>query len=160
MICALCRTMSFIDFDEQTRRSQTVVEGLAEEFPSTRFDDPRPQYRPLNYLIEAFTEAKHFIHIATESLDDFFLGMLAMKIFEHDIEIRVVIVWHPQKIYRQLQRLWESSRILKGYRSNERPLVRGVLVGTIHEAHQELIVIEGNEEVIEGSRKWECLGQM
>lgn len=141
--CPLCQTRrSIIKFDRLNGTLQAFAKQTETEFPSMRFDDPRPVYRPLNYLIQALNKAKYFIHVVTESIDGFFLGMLAMKYVEPDIEMRV-IVWHPQRIYQDLKRLMEHSIIFKGYEHGERPLARGILVATVSEAHQKLIVIDG-----------------
>lgn len=134
--------MSIIKFDRTNDRLQKFAAETRMEFPSMIFDDPRPQYRPLNYLIQALTKAEYFIHVATESIDGFFLGLLAMKYFEHDIEMRVM-VWHPQKIYPDLKRLMDHSIIFKGYERRERPLARGILIATVSEVHQKLIIIDG-----------------
>ena len=75
-------------------------------------------------------------------MDNFFLGLLALKHFDCDIEERV-IVWHPQKLYPDLKRLIETSTLVKGYERAERPLTRGIIIATISEAHQKLIVIDG-----------------
>lgn len=140
--CPLCQTMSMVLMEGQNVELQTFVDETKTEFPSMRFDDDRPEYRPLNYLIQAMNKAKSFIHVVTESIDGFFLGMLAMKQFEPEIEIRV-IVWHPQKRYEDLNRLMDHSIIFKGYEHRERPLARGILVATISEAHQKLVVVDG-----------------
>ena len=121
--CPLCGTLSIVDLDRRNAGLQNLVQSWEMEFPSMRFDDPRPQYGPLNYLIQALAEARHFIHIAAESLDELFLGMLSLKFFEEDIDIKVIL-WHPQKLYRRLDRLWDSSIIMKGYLSLSRENVR------------------------------------
>jgi hypothetical protein len=140
--CPVCQTMSVVKLDRLNDTLQAFAKETEAEFPSMRFDDSRPEYRPLNYLIQALNKAKYFIHVVTESIDGFFLGILAMKYFEHDIEMRV-IVWHPQRIYQDLKRLMDHSIIFKGYEHRERPLARGILVATVSEAHQKLIVIDG-----------------
>jgi hypothetical protein len=134
--------MSVIKHNRQNDLLQAFAEETKDEFPLMRFDDPRPQYRPLNYLIQALDKARYFIHVVTESIDGFFLGMLAMKSFEQAIEIRV-IVWHPQKMYKDMKRLLDHSIFFKGYEHGERLLTRGILVTTISEAHQKLIVVDG-----------------
>jgi hypothetical protein len=149
--CPLCRTMSIIPvhelnqvfpLEEGDKTLESFAVTMEHEFPNTTFDDPRPTYRPLNYLIRALNKTNRFIHIVTESIDSFFIGMLAMKYFESDIEIHV-IVWHPQKMYPDLKRLMEHSVFIKGYERGVRPLARGILVETISEAHQKLIILDG-----------------
>jgi hypothetical protein len=134
--------MSIVKLDRPNDTLQAFAKETQTEFPSMRFDNARATYRPLNYLIKALNKAKYFIHVVTESIDGFFLGMLAMKHFEHDIEIRV-IVWHPQRIYHDLKRLMDHSTILKGYEHRERPFARGILVATVSQVHQKLIIIDG-----------------
>ncbi len=149
--CSLCRTMSIVPLhrlgqvfplDKDNMTLESFGNRMRQEFPNLTFDDPRPEYRPLNYLIQALNRTKHFIHIVTESIDGFFIGMLAMKYFESDIEIHV-IVWHPQKMYPDLKRLMEHSVFIKGYERGVRPFARGILVETISEAHQKLIILDG-----------------
>ncbi len=149
--CSLCRTMSIVplhrlglgfSFEEDNLTLESFGNGMRQEFPNLTFDDLRPGYRPLNYLIQALNRTKHFVHIVTESIDGFFVGMLAMKYFESDIDIHV-IVWHPQKMYPDLKRLMEHSVFIKGYERRVRPLARGILVETISEAHQKLIILDG-----------------
>jgi len=121
---------------------ESFANRMEQEFPNLTFDDPRPGYRPLDYLIQSLNRTKHFIHIVTESIDGFFIGMLAMKYYESDIEIHI-IVWHPQKMYPDLKRLMEHSVFIKGYERGVRPFARGILVETISEAHQKLIILDG-----------------
>ena len=148
--CSLCKTMSIVpihklnlgnpEYNNDFLKSFTV--GMQQEFPNLTFDDERPSYRPLNYLIPALNKTKHFVHIVTESIDGFFIGMLAPKFFESDIEIHI-IVWHPQKIYPDLKRLMEHSVFIRGYERGIRPFARGIMVETISEAHQKLIILDG-----------------
>jgi len=142
--CPICQNLSLCDCNNRNVKLQNLVKGFADQFPQGRFVDPRPQYQPINFLIRALIEAKYFIHIAAESIDDFFLGMLAIKLLESpEMEIRV-IVWHPQKIYQHLERLWDSSVIMKGFKNRERPFwIRGIILETIPEAHSKLIVVDG-----------------
>ena len=149
--CSLCGTWSILPInepgklfllDEDDMTLESFVKRMKYEFPNMTFDDPRPQYRPLNYLIQALNRTKHFVHIVTESLDGFFIGMLSMKYFETDIDIHV-IVWHPQKMYPDLKRLMEHSVFVKGYKRGVRPLERGILVETMSEAHHKLIILDG-----------------
>ena len=150
--CSLCRTMSIIPlhklgqefplYDDDDGSLESFARGMEQEFPNLTFDDQRPTYRPLNYLIQALNRTRHFIHIVTESIDGFFIGMLATKFFENDIEIHV-IVWHPQKMYQDLKRLMDHSVFVKGYERGVRPFARGILVETISEAHQKLIILDG-----------------
>jgi phosphatidylserine/phosphatidylglycerophosphate/cardiolipin synthase-like enzyme/rubredoxin len=140
--CPLCNTMSIVYLDNRNRDLQKLVKQWGNEFPKMRFDDPRLQYRPMNYLMEALVQAKHFIHVATESMDNFFLGLLSLKFFEQDIEIKVIL-WHPQKLYETQKRLWENSILLKDYRNLVRIFTRGISIDTINEVHQKLIIIDG-----------------
>ncbi len=128
--------------DDDDGSLQVFVNNMKMEFSNLTFDDPRPQYRPLNYLIQALNRTRHFVHVVTESIDGFFIGLLATKFFDSDIEIHV-IVWHPQKMYPDLKRLMEHSIFVKGYQRGLRPLARGILVETISEAHQKLIIFDG-----------------
>src|SRR3990172_13386787 len=81
--CSLCRTMSIVPVHELNgvfplERDDKTLESFAkrtrQEFANLTFDDSRPQYRPLNYLIQALNKTDHFIHIVTESIDGFFIG--------------------------------------------------------------------------------------
>ena len=150
--CSLCRTMSVVPihrlsdnhtlYDDDDGSLGAFVKGMKQEFPDLVFDDLRPVYRPLNYLIQSLNRTKHFIHIATESIDSYFLGMLSTKYFQSDIEIHV-IVWHPQNIYRNLKRLIEHSIFVKGYQHGLRPMARGITIDTISEVHQKLYILDG-----------------
>ncbi len=149
--CSLCRTMSIIPLhrlgrifplDDNGVTLEAFCNQMLQEFPKLIFDDPRPQYRPLNYLIQAINRTKHFIHIVTESIDGFFIGMLSTKFFESDVDIHL-IVWHPQKMYPDLKRLMEHSVFVKGYERGIRPFARGILVETIADAHQKLVILDG-----------------
>ena len=151
--CPFCKTMSILPAHERSFRD-LVIDSLddgslssfatrtQQEFPHLTFDDPRPQYRPLNYLIQSLNRTKHFIHIVTESIDSFFMGMLAMKYFESDIDIHV-IVWHPQKMYPDLKRMMGHSIFIKSYEKGFRPLTRGIRITTLSETHQKLIILDG-----------------
>lgn len=141
-VCPSCGTLSVLDINGQNRDLKKFVGALSEEFPSLRFDDSRPQYRPLNHLIEALTMGKHFIHVVTESIDKFFLGMLALKFYEKDIEIHI-LVWHPNKLYEDLSKLWKHSVLLKGYERGNRPFTRGIQIKTVSKAHQKMVIIDG-----------------
>ena len=142
--CPICQneSMFLIESDKKDIKLQRFAESMKQEFPRQLFDDPRPQYRPLNYYIQAFNMTRHFINITTESIDTFFLGMLAMKFYQSDIEIHVA-VWHPQKIYPKLRRLMDHSIFLKQYKGAIRPFARGIKIDTISETHQKLIVLDG-----------------
>ena len=140
--CDLCKTMSISKIDERNRALRQFAKQMETEFPSRIFEDLRPQYRPLNYLIESVVEAKCFINIVAESIDKFFVGLLAPKLYQKDMAISIII-WHPQRIYRDLRRLWKHSILLKGYADVERPFTRGIFMEQINEAHQKLIVIDG-----------------
>ena len=140
--CPLCNTMSIVYLDNQNKNLQKLAREWAHGFPRMRFSDRRVQYRPMNYLMEALVGAKHFINVATESMDSFFLGLLSLKFFEQDIEIKVIL-WHPQRLYETQKRLWDNSILLKDYRDRERFLMRGISIDIINEVHQKLIVIDG-----------------
>lgn len=150
--CEMCGTMSvvpihelrndFSPYEDDDGSLLAFSRGMEQEFKNLVFDDPREVYRPLNYLIQSLNRTKHFIHIATESIDSFFIGMLSTKYFESDIEIHV-IVWHPQKIYPDLKRLMEHSIFIKGYEHGIRPATRGITIETVSEAHQKLIILDG-----------------
>lgn len=140
--CSVCQNSSVVELGEPSVSLLEFVSDTQTEWPSGRFNDPRPQYRPLNYLVEALSKASLFIHIATESIDGFFLGMLSLKYFEPEIEQRIIL-WHPRTMYQSLSHLMDHSRIVKGYKHRERPLARGLLVVTISRAHQKLIVVDG-----------------
>lgn len=140
--CLVCNTDSVLPLHIQHTRLVTLANQMSKEFPNKRFLDERPQYRPLNYLIEALVHAKYFIHIVTESTDRFFLGMLALKFFDQDMQINVV-VWHPNRIYQDLGWLWQHSRILKGYGTRERIFTTGIRIDAIPDAHQKFIIIDG-----------------
>lgn len=140
--CPFCKSITSIV--KETGRNiglRKFASDTLQDFPSRRFDDLRPQYRPLNYLITALGQARLFVHVATESIDNFFLGMLALKHFEQYLEQRV-IVWHPQKMYTDIERLMSHSTFVKGYQHGERPFASGIVIATI-EAHQKLIIIDG-----------------
>jgi hypothetical protein len=154
-LCPFCKTMSIVPLHEKPSFRDLILSmseddgslssfarTTQQEFPNLTFDDPRPQYRPLNYLIKSLNRTKHFIHIVTESIDSFFMGMLAMKHFESDIEI-TVIVWHPQKMYPDLERMMEHSTFVKGYEKAFRPFARGIRIITLSETHQKLIILDG-----------------
>lgn len=140
--CSLCQNSSVVELGEPSVSLLEFVSGTRAEWPSGRFDDPKPEYRPLNYVVEALAKASLFIHVATESIDGFFLGMLSIKQFEPEIEQRVIL-WHPRTMYQDLGHLMDHSKIVKGYEHRERPLARGLLVMTISRAHQKLIVVDG-----------------
>jgi phosphatidylserine/phosphatidylglycerophosphate/cardiolipin synthase-like enzyme len=141
-IVPLHRMSRAFPLDDNDLTLESFAAQMVDEFPNLRFSDQRSVYRPLNYLIQALNKSQHFIHIATESIDVFFIGMLAMKYYESDIEIHI-IVWHPQKIYPKLKRLMEHSIFMRGYEHGIRPFTRGILVETVSEAHQKLIVLDG-----------------
>jgi len=155
-VCPLCKTMSVLPLHKKPFFRDSILKlgsqddgslssfatSTQQEFPNLTFDDPRPQYRPLNYLIQCLNRTKDFIHIVTESIDSFFMGMLAMKYFESDIEIHV-IVWHPQKMYPDLDRMMEHSIFVRAYERAFRPLTRGIRITTLSETHQKLIVLDG-----------------
>jgi len=144
--CSLCNTDSVIPINIVNRKLVSLRKQMKEEFPLQRFLDDRPQYRPLNYLVEAFSRAKYFVNIVTESTDRFFLGMLAFKLVETNIPINIVI-WHSKRITQDLSWLWEHSRIIKGYgtRTNfrERALTTGIRMDIIRNAHQKFFIIDG-----------------
>ena len=149
--CSLCKTMSIVPLHEMSQAYpigqdditlDSFVRIMAHEFPNMTFDNPKAVYRPLNYLIQTLNRTEHFIHIVTESIDGFFLGMLSMKYFESDIDIHI-IVWHPQRMYADLQRLMDHGIFVKGYEKAYRPITRGIFVETLSEAHQKLIVLDG-----------------
>jgi len=140
--CDLCRTTSISKIEERNPTLRRFARQMEIEFPSRTFEDLRPQYRPLNYLLESVVDAKYFINMVAESIDKFFVGLLAPKLYQKDMAISI-IVWHPQRIYRDLRRLWNHSILLKGYADVERPFTRGIFMEQITEAHQKLIVIDG-----------------
>jgi hypothetical protein len=142
-MCPLCGEISIIDMCIQSPLLSAMNKRLDRAYSSKRFVDYRPQYRPLNYLLEAINGTRSFIHIVSESMDRFFLGMLSMKFFNaDDIEIRI-IVWHHPRGYADLAALWKHSKILRAYHKIERPLIRGIIVETIPQAHQKLIILDG-----------------
>ena len=89
--CDLCKTMSISKIDERNRALRQFAKQMETEFPSRIFEDLRPQYRPLNYLIESVVEAKCFINIVAESIDKFFVGLLAPKLYQKDMAISIII---------------------------------------------------------------------
>lgn len=142
-VCEVCNNEGIVDLTGIPDRKITgLVKEIKTEWPSGRFDDDRPYYRPLNYLLDALRLAKGFVNIATESMDGFFLGMLALKQSEPDIEQRVMI-WHPQRLYQDFSQLMDHSTIVKGYQRRENGISRGLLVVTVSNAHQKLVVIDG-----------------
>jgi hypothetical protein len=145
MRCSICNTPSVLPENIVNRKLVSLRKQMKEEFPEQRFLDDRPQYRPLNYLIEALSQAKYFINIVTESTDRFFLGVLSLKLIEKDIPINIVL-WHS-KITQDLSWLWEHSRIIKGYGSKksfkEREITTGIRVDMIRNAHQKFVFVDG-----------------
>lgn len=149
--CLICHTqLGIVPLHEKSSLFQPEKDVSLESFalsmkksmPNTTFDSIKPQNRPLNYFLRCLNRTKYFINIATESIDGFFLGMLATKVFDSDIEVHV-IVWHPQKIYQDLRRLMDHAVFIRGYEKGVRPLMRGITIDTISEAHQKLIIIDG-----------------
>jgi hypothetical protein len=142
-VCDVCQMDGVVDLEATPNRNlMALAKDIKAEWPSGRFDDDRPYYRPLNYLLKSLRLAKAFINVATESMDGFFLGMLALKQIEPDIEQRVII-WHPQHLYEDFGQLMDHSTIVKGYQRRENAIARGLLIATVSKAHQKLIIIDG-----------------
>jgi hypothetical protein len=142
-ICDVCQLEGVVDLDATpNRRLTAMARDIQDEWPSGRFDDDRPYYRPLNYLLKTLRLAKGFINVATESMDGFFLGVLALKQTEPDIEQRVII-WHPQRLYQDFGDLMDHSTIVKGYERRENYISRGLLIATVSRVHQKLFIIDG-----------------
>lgn len=113
------------------------IEELNESFPSGRLDDRRPQYAPLNWLVETFHWASYFIHITTATPpDDFFLGMLALKqaMYRH-CYIRI-LTWRGKKNFQTLDMLGQSG-FLPGV------FTIGMEMETVPQLHQKLIIVDG-----------------
>lgn len=142
-VCDVCHSNGVVDMERiPSRKLANLVNEISGEWPSGRFADDRPYYRPLNYLLDTLKLAKGFVNVATESMDGFFLGMLALKQREPSIEQRVMI-WHPQGLYQDFGQLMDHSTVVKGYQRRENAIARGLLVITVSKAHQKLIIIDG-----------------
>ncbi|MFC1932619.1 hypothetical protein ACFLXU_03180 [Chloroflexota bacterium] len=142
-ICDLCKADGVVDMKiNPSKELRSLIKDMEAAAPSGSFDDTRPYYRPLNYLLDALKLAKNFVNIATESMDAFFLGVLCLKQSEPEIEQRVML-WHPQRLYEDLGQLMNHSMVIKGFQKRENVISRGLLIATVSKAHQKLFVIDG-----------------
>jgi phosphatidylserine/phosphatidylglycerophosphate/cardiolipin synthase-like enzyme len=142
-VCDLCKEDGVVDMERKpSKKLRNLIEDMKAAAPSGSFDDTRPYYRPLNYLLDTISLAKYFINVATESMDAFFLGVLSLKQSEPEIEQRVIL-WHPQRLYGDFDQLMDHSMIIKGFQRRENLISRGLRVATVSKAHQKLFVIDG-----------------
>jgi len=98
------------------------IEHLSTFTSKCHLDSPN-----LRTIISAISNAKYFIHIATESLDRFFAGMLTIKA-EQGCDVKAVF-WRQKDnhLKKLVEQNWEMSNKIRRY----------------HGTHQKLIIIDG-----------------
>ena len=134
--CNNCKRKSVLIRDISNMPLEALAKQMNYEIENKRFIYALPQYRNFNYLLDALSKAKYFINITTESVDMFFLGMLALKFRQKDIEINIIIK-HPPSINPDLDWIRPRSELIK------RDTTTGIRLITVPSINQKLVVLDG-----------------